>query len=253
MKAQPGAGIELHDLQQRIGDSQVTQRNADNSQLAYARFAGLMYFLVLGFDVAGVLIASSIVGGGNFVEASHRIMASETLYRICLCCSLLGSLSTIPLAIGLYVAVKPADGNLAMMALLFRVAEAAIGATGIILAFSVLQIHLAANHANAFNANQLGALADLSSGVGTDVGAIFFSLGSTIFFFVFLKSHYIPRTLSAWGIFASLVYAAAWFVSLILPQYSAPATAYGSVPILIAELSTGLWLLIAGIKVQPRN
>jgi Domain of unknown function (DUF4386) len=231
----------------------MTERMAENSQRAYARFAGLMYFVVLGFDVAGALIVSSIARGGTFVETSHRIMASETLYRIGLCCSLVGSLSTILLAIGLYVAVKPADGNLAMMALLFRVAEAATGAMGIIIAFTVLQIHLAANHANAFSANQLGALADLSSGVSTEVSAIFFSLGSSIFFYVFLESQYIPRILSARGIFASLVYAAVWFVSLILPQYSATAVAYGSVPIAIAEVSTGLWLLIRGIKIQPRS
>ena len=231
----------------------MTERMAESSQRAYARFAGLMYFVVIGFDIVGALIVSSIAGNGSFVETSHKIMASETLYRIGLCCSLAGSLSAILLAIGLYVAVKPVDGNLAMMALLFRVAEAAIGGVGIIIAFSVLQIHLAANHANAFDANQLGAVADLSSGVGTQVSAIFFSLGSTIFFYVFLKSHYIPRILSAWGVFASLVYVAVWFMSLILPQYSATAVAYGSVPILIAELFTGLWLLIVGIKLQPRS
>ncbi len=104
------------------------EQTAEASQLAYARFAGLMYFLVLGFDIAGLLIVSSIGDGGNFVETSHRIIASETLYRLGLCCSLVGSLSTILLAIGLYVAVKPVDRNLAMMALLFRVAEAATGA-----------------------------------------------------------------------------------------------------------------------------
>jgi hypothetical protein len=227
----------------------MTERIAENSQRAYARLAGFMYLVVLGFDIAGALIVSSIAGGGNFVETSHRIMASETLYRIGLCCSLAGSLSTILLAIGLYVAVKPADGNLAMTALLFRAAEAATGGMAIIIAFTVLQIHLAANHANAFDANQLGALADLSTGVATQVSAIFFCVGSTIFFYLFLKSKYIPRVLSAWGIFASLVYAVVWFVSLILPQYSATAVAYGSLPILIAELSTGLWLLIRGIKI----
>ncbi len=231
----------------------VTEQITESTQRAYARFAGLMYFVVLVFDIAGAVIVSSIAGNGNFVETSHRIMASETLYRIGLCCSLTGSLSTILLAIGLYAAVKPADGNLAMMALLFRVAEAATGGVGIIIAFSVLQIHLAANHANAFSTNQLGALADLSSGVGTQVSAIFFCVGSTIFFYVFLRSNYIPRVLSAWGIFASLVYAAVWLVSLILPQYSATAVAFGSVPILIAELFTGLWLLIVGIKTQPTS
>ena len=235
-----------------MSTSDMTERMAENSQRAYARFAGLMYFVVLAFDIAGQLIVSTIAGGGNFVETSHRIMASETLYRIGLCCSLVGSLSTILLAIGLYVAVKPVDGNLALMALLFRAAEAATGGVAIVNGFAVLQIHVAANHANAFDASQLGALADLNSragGVGTDVSAIFFSLGSTIFFYVFLKSKYIPRVLSAWGVFASLVYAVVWFVSLILPQDSATAAAYGSVPILLAELSTGLWLLIKGVNV----
>jgi hypothetical protein len=210
-----------------------------------------MYLLLLVVDIAGVLITSTVAGAGSFGDMSQRIMAAETLYRIGLCCGLVGSLVTILLAIGLYVTVKPADGNLALMALLFRVVEATIGATGTILAFNILQIHVARSHASAFDANQLGALANFSSGVGTDVGAIFFSVGSTIFFYLFLTSRYIPRILSAWGIFASLVYTMVWFVSLVLPQYAETAVLVGSLPILLAELSTGFWLLIAGIKVQP--
>ena len=48
----------------------MMEQTAETSQRAYARFAGLMYFLVLGFDIAGLLIVSSIGGGGNFVETS---------------------------------------------------------------------------------------------------------------------------------------------------------------------------------------
>jgi hypothetical protein len=228
----------------------MTDRTADDSQRAYARFAGFMYLVVLVFDVAGLLIVSGIAGHGSVVDTAHRIMASELLYRVGLGCSLVGSLSTILLAIGLYVAVKPVDGNLAMTALLFRVAEAVTGAFGVIIGFAVLHTYLAANHANAFDANQLGALADLFP-EGTQVAAIFFSLGSTLFFYLFLKSNYIPKIISVWGIFASLVYTTYWFVSLILPQdASGTITALSSLPILIAELSTGFWLLIAGIKVR---
>src|ERR1700736_3504065 len=101
---------------------------ADDSQRRYARFAGFMYLVVLMFDIAGALIVSGIGGTGTFVEISNRITASELLYRIGLALALVGTLSTIPLAIGLYVAVKPAAANLALMALLFRVVEAATGA-----------------------------------------------------------------------------------------------------------------------------
>jgi hypothetical protein len=234
----------------------MADRIVANSQRSYARFAGFMYLFVLAFDIAGLLIVSRTGGAGSFVETSHRIMDSEQLYRIGLCCSLVGSVSTVPLAIGLYVAVKPVDANLAMMALLLRIVEAATGAVAVIIGFAVLRINLAANHANAFDPSQLGALADLTSResvAGTGVASVFFSLGSALFFYLFLESRYIPRILPAWGIFASLVYTAVWFVSLILPQYSATLVLYGLLPILVAELSTALWLLIVGIRIQPKN
>jgi hypothetical protein len=218
----------------------------DSSERSYARLAGPMYVLVLLLDIAGGLIVSGIAGTGTFVEISHRIVASETLYRIGLSISLAGSLATILLAVSLYATLKRVDGNLTLLALLFRSAESAIGAVGIVLAFSALQINLAVDHAT-FNANQLVALANFS-GSGSEVSAIFFSVGSTIFFYVFLKSNYIPRALSSWGIFASLVYLVLGLADLVLPNHAGLVTVVGSLPILIAEVSTALWLLIAGIR-----
>jgi hypothetical protein len=230
----------------------MQERVVDSSQRVYARFAGLMYIVVLLLDIAGGVIVSSIEGTGTFVEVSHRIIASETLYRVALAISLLGSMSTILLAVALYATLKPVDGNLSLMALLFRLAETAVGAVGIVIAFSVLQNQLAANHAGAFDASQLGVLANLSPATTTAMSAIFFCAGSTIFFYVFLKSGYIPRSLSAWGIFASLVYMAVWFTDLILPNRPGLVIILGSLPILIAEVGTALWLLIAGIR-NPSN
>jgi hypothetical protein len=226
----------------------MQEHMVDRSQRAYARFAGLMYILVLVLDIAGLTITSTIGGTGTFVEVSHRIAAYETLYRVGLSLALLAGMSTILLAVSLYATLKPVDGNLSMIALLFRLAESAIGAVGIVIAFSVLQIQLAANHANAFAPNQLGALADLSPGNVTAVSAIFFCAGSTIFFYVFLKSGYIPRLLSAWGIFASLVYLVVWFTNLIVPNHPGLVDVLGALPILVAEVATALWLLIPGVR-----
>jgi hypothetical protein len=44
----------------------LTERNKEHSQRVYARFAGLMYLLVLGFDIVGQLIVSAISGGRQF-------------------------------------------------------------------------------------------------------------------------------------------------------------------------------------------
>jgi hypothetical protein len=227
--------------------------DAERSQRAYARFAGLMYLVVLAASVAGLVLSTMVAGDGTFEEQARRIIASEGPYRVALVLALGGSVSTILLATGLYVAVRPADGNLALIGLLFRAGESVIGAVGIVTSFALLQASLAVGDGSGFTASQLGALASvLSGGASTEIAAIFFSLGSTIFFWVFLRSRYIPRVLSAWGVFASVCYAALWTTRLILPEAAALVVA-GSLPILIAELSTGLWLLVKGIQVPERS
>jgi uncharacterized protein DUF4386 len=231
----------------------MTARIEGGSQSSYARFAGLMYLFTV-FDVTGVVIVSRISGSGSFVDTAHSIAASETLYRIGLLCGLVGTLSTVLLAIGLYVTLKPVDRNLAMTALLFRLAESVVGGVAIMFSFANLQIYLEANHASAFDAGQLGALADLvfrTSAVGINISVIFFSVGSTIFFYLFLKSAYIPRSLALWGVLGSLLCMAAFVGNLLLPQSSNALLGIGGLPIGIAEPVLGLWLLIRGINTQP--
>ena len=113
----------------------------DATRQAYAHMAGLTYILVLVFDITGLVITSAIAGGGSFTDQSRRIAEWETLYRIGILCGLVGSLSTILLAVSLYVVLKPIDINLALMGLLFRVVES-VGGAGIAFGFTSLQVHL---------------------------------------------------------------------------------------------------------------
>ena len=230
----------------------------ESSQQAYARFAGLMYLVVDALDIGGVVILAKISGTGGFLATAHSISASETLYRIGICCGLVGILTTVLLAAGLYVTVKPVDANLAITALLFRLAEVALAGVAIVLAFATLQIYLEANLTSAFDTSQLAALADLSSrlsvaptGLATVVSVIFFSVGSAIFFYLFLRSAYIPRILAAGGLIASLFCLITFVSSLVVVQSSGLLLGIGGLPIGIAEILTGLWLLIRGITTQP--
>ena len=208
----------------------------------YARVAGLFYLLVLAFDIAGLALTSTIQGGGGFAGVAHNVAASETLYRLGLCLALLGSLSTIPLAVGLYVTLRPADPALATLGLVFRSAEAAIGGVGIVGSFAILEAYLAGSQAPV-DANPLGAAGQIS--------AIFSCVGSTIFFYVFLRSGYLPRLVAGWGVFASALYLGYWFANLIAPGLPGAITIVASLPILVAEVTTGLWLLIAGVRPVP--
>lgn len=212
-----------------------------------------MYLVVLAADIAGLVLGSVVAGSGTFDDRAQRIIASEGLYRVTLVCALVGSLSTILLATALYVTVRPVDGNLAVIALLFRVGESVVGAVGIATSFAVLQVSLAVRGASAFDTAQLAALASLLSASATgEIASVFFGLGSAMFFYLFWRSTYVPKWLSAWGIFASLLFAAVWSVGLIVPE-SSGLTVYGSLPALIAELATAFWLLIKGIKTYPAS
>jgi Domain of unknown function (DUF4386) len=222
--------------------------------MAYARFAGVMYFFTV-FDLTGVVIISRITGTGTFLASAHSVAASETLYRIGILLGLIGDLSTILLAIALYAILKPVDGILAMAALLFRLAESAIGGVVVVLGFAELQIYVDANGASALSANQLGVLADLlsrTSAAGTDVSVVCFSIGSAIFFYLFVRSGYIPRALAVWGLLGSLLCTIAFSGSLLAPQSSDLLRGIGALPIGIAEPVVGLWLLLRGIRIAPQ-
>src|SRR5262249_47991350 len=93
--------------------------------------------------------------------------------------------------------------------------------------------------------------------VGFALSAAVSTLGSTNFFYLFLKSHYIPRLLSQASVavrhLCRPVVHSSWVHQSDPAQYTATAP-YGILPILIAELSTGLWLLIEGINLPlPRQ
>lgn len=68
------------------------------------------------------------------------------------------------------------------------------------------------------------------------IGVVYYSLGSTLFCYLLLKSQYVPKVLAWWGLISS-------FVALV----STLAIIVG-----IFEIVTGFWLLVAGIRI-PRN
>lgn len=233
----------------------MTSIETEKSQIRYARLAGFMYLFVDVAYVLGMFIASRFQVAGSFTETAHKIMGAEMLYRIGLSSVLTGALCTVFLAMGLYVAVKPIDKNLALLALVFRLAEATLFGVVSIFGFTALGLYIGADSMNAFDAKQLLVLVKLSSDAGSAglyIAPLFFSMGSILFFYLFLKSNYIPKVLSALGLFGSVLLPIVCFGYLILPQY-AGMLQFGLWPVAIAEVLVGLWLLFKGVNVQPRK
>jgi len=225
------------------------------SQVAYARFAGLMYLLDNLAYLAGLLILGRFVVPGDFTATADRIMDAELLYRVGLLCILSGGLLTVFLAIGLYVTVKPVDPHLAMMALAFRVAEATLFGALAILGFITLQVYLSSSGANGSAVGQLAALLNvLAAGHSAtfNVAGLFFAVGSTLFFYLLFKANYIPRALSVFGLAASVLFAAVCKGTLLWPEH-ARLLQLGWLPMGLAEFVVGFWLLFKGLNLRPRG
>ena len=221
----------------------------EKSLRSYARLAGFLYLFILAvYDLGDLYLVSPAIVPGDFAQSAHNIAASELLYRLGLAGQFVASWLTILLGGALYALLKPIDPILALFALLFRVAEAVLGSVCALISLVALRIYTGT--AGEFGPAESQALVQLMSRAYSAcflITVIFFSVGSIIFFALLFKSRFIPRVLSAFGILASLLVMALGFSNLIVPQYAA-VLAQGWMPILIAEVTTGLWLLLVGVN-----
>lgn len=229
--------------------------STERTQRIYARVAGFLYLWLIIAGLAGTLTISHIVGSGTFAETAKRVAASEHLYRVALSSELVETLSAVVLAFALYVTLKPIDKLLAQFAMYWRLGESFIGGVGMIVGFLRLRLYTSPQPIGTLGTDQSQVLVGLTDHAGFivyNISAIFFSIGSILFSYLFFKSRYIPRLLSAFGVFASVVVTVICFGSLIFPEYSATLQ-YGWAPMAIAEVTTGVWLTLFAVKIQPRS
>jgi uncharacterized protein DUF4386 len=227
----------------------------EGTQHSYARVAGFLFLWLIITGLAGELTVSHIVGSGTFAETATRVVASERLYRVALSSELIETLSALLLAFALYVTLKPVDKLLAQMAMYWRLGESFIGCVGMIFGFAKLGLYTCPQSVRALGPDQAPALVALTRHAGSaayNIGATCFSIGSILFFYLFFKSRYIPRILSAIGVFASVIVTLMCFGSLIFPEYAATLQ-YGWAPMAIAEVTTGFWLMFFAVKTQARS
>ena len=142
--------------------------------------------------------------------------------------------------------LKPVDELLARLGMYFRMGESFIGGVGIVIAFAKLYVYTSTSLAAGQSQWLLGLLRNAGF-AAVNVSAIFFSIGSILFSYVFYKSQYLPKIVSAFSLFASVVVTVMCFAMLIFPDYGSTLQ-YGWAPMAIAEVTIGIWLLVRGVR-----
>jgi hypothetical protein len=218
----------------------------------YGRIAGGAYLaIVLAAFVYGGLVESELIVPGDDAVTAANILAHPLRFRLGIVLVLVIYVSVVVASWALFVVLRNVHENLALLALLFRMAEAILGAATILLSFAVWYLLSAEGSAAAATPDQLHALAGSlldARTAGLDLVLVFIGVGATIFCYLLFKSKLVPRPLAGWGIFTYSSMLVLALISILVPDHplmleTVLYSAGGAF-----ELIFGLWLLVKGTE-----
>ena len=225
----------------------------DNSQQTAARIAGVSFLLSMVIVVfANYVLLGPLVFPRDAAETARNIVAHPTQFRLAMTGFLFYSLNSIVLLAAVYVVFKPINQSLALLGSLFRLVFAMLWLLSCLNLLNALRLASGAGYLQTFEPERLQVLARLNiAGTFDDyyVGLPFFGLAATIWAWLWLKSGYIPRKLSIFGVISSAWCVFCAFVFLVFPDFQKPVNPYWfDSPMALFELAVGVWLLVKGIN-----
>jgi hypothetical protein len=220
----------------------------------HARLAGFLYLTIIVTSILSLfLVESRLIVDGDRAATAERIAADQTLFRAGLVYETVMFAGVVALAWALYVVLRGVDRNLALLALLWRMAEAVVGVVTVLLGVLIVLLVGSRGVRAAFAPEQLHSLVDVlltARTVGFDVTIFFLSLGTIAYCRLLYRSRYVPRVLAGMGIVSFAIMLVGALVSLLLPRYEELAMV-GWAPGIVFEVVIGLWLLLRGIRTAP--
>lgn len=231
----------------------------DTSQRAAAKVAGVAGLLTFAIVVFGnyVLLGPLIVPR-SAADTARNILAHETQFRVALTCFIAYGIGAIVLLTALYVILAPVNRGLALAGALFRLVFTMLWLIAPLNSLAALRLLSDASYLKVFEPDRLQALARVQLAGSFDdyyVGLPFFGLAATVCAWLWLKSKYIPRGLSIFGVIASAWCVLCAFIFLIFPGFNKIANDYiFDSPMALFELAVSVWLLVKGLKpVEPNQ
>ncbi len=232
----------------------MTDRTVEHSQQKAAKVAGAIFLLVLVSSIFPQFFGlPGLFASGDATTVANRISDSETLFRISIVNDLFVAAADVLLGLAIYVLLRPVNKNLALLALSYRLVECVILGFIPVFHFMILVLLSGDEYLAVFEVGQSNALVILlhkAYFVGYIFGVIFFSLGSMVYSYLLFKALYIPRLLSVWGIFASVLLFVSLSASVVFPDETKILFPASFMPIAIFELLLGLWFLFKGVNIS---
>ena len=210
-----------------------------------ARIAGFTFLFYMAAGITSLVFFGRAASGEGIAAKLASIAQHTTDVRIVVLLGLLECFSALVLAVTLYAITRDVDADLAMLALTCRVAEGVI--LGVYQPETQRLLWLAT--ATGADAPDPGAAHALGAYLLTGdiaVTSTFFAVGSTLFFYLFLRGRMIPVALAWLGVLASVLLVVGLPLQ-IAGVLRGSVTQLMYLPMLAFEIPLGLWLLIKGV------
>src|SRR5438067_7319315 len=230
--------------------------NIDNSQRTAAKVAGVAGLLAFILVVFGnYVLLNPLIVPRDAADTARNILAHQTQFRVALICFITYGVGAIVLLTALYVVLAPVNRGLALAGALFRLVFAMLWLVAPLNSLAALRLLGDASYLKVFEPDRLQALARVQLAGSFDdyyVGLPFFGLAATVCAYLWLKSQYIPRGLSIFGVIASAWCVLCAVVYLIFPHFNKVVNDYiFDSPLALFELIVSFWLLFKGLKPVP--
>jgi hypothetical protein len=236
----------------------MTITNIDNAQRTAAKVAGIAGLLAFVLVVFGnYVLLEPLVIPRDAADTARNILAHQTQFRVALTCFIAYGIGSVVLLSALYVIFAPVNRGLALTGALFRLVFAILWLIAPLNSLAALRLLGDATYLKVFEPDRLQALARVQLAGSFDdyyVGLPFFGLAATVCAYLWLKSNYIPRGLSIFGVIASAWCVLCAFLFLIFPHFNKIVNDYiFDSPMALFELIVSFWLLLKGLKSVESN
>ena len=156
-----------------------------NSKNGIVRAAGLMYILIIVIGVLNaIFIDSRLINYEDIKLTINNIIANEFLFRLVIVCELILYFTVIILSVLLYLILKSVNRNFALLAMIFRISEALLGITIVLVGFIIVDLLNNKVNATSIDSAQLSVVISALLSVranGLYIILLLIGFGGTIF------------------------------------------------------------------------
>jgi hypothetical protein len=211
------------------------------------RAIGILLLVSLVFGGLGEMyVPTSIIVPGDAGATASNVLHHQTLFRIGFAAYAVEGLCDAALTALLYLLLRPAGRELALIALLMRIVATAAFAAAEFFYFAALSVVRAGN-LGAFSQDQLNGLAALMLklyGSSGSVPTLFYGTALILLGMLIYRSGYLPRWLGALLALGGASVSTGMFLVIVAPAY---ASSLLLLPMILGMVALALWLLVRGV------